>query len=77
MFLRPLIALTLLAAGLAAQDPAAAAPPTAAPQANGYTLDPGTKVPLNLINSISTKHSQEGDRVYLETVFPVVALTTS
>ena len=30
----------------------------------------GTKVPLSLINSVSTKHSAEGDRVYLETVFP-------
>jgi type IV secretion system protein VirB10 len=73
MFLRPLVALTLLAGGLAAQDPRAAAPPTVAPNADGYTLDPGTKVPLNLINSISTKHSQQGDRVYLETAFPVLA----
>jgi type IV secretion system protein VirB10 len=68
-----LIALAVLAAGLAAQDPTVAAPPTVAPQAAGYTLDPGTKVPLNLINSISTKHSLEGDRVYLETAFPVLA----
>ena len=29
-------------------------------------------MPLSLINSISTKHSAEGDRVYLETVFPVL-----
>ena len=33
---------------------------------------PGTKIPLGLINSVSTKHSQVGDRVYLETVFPVM-----
>jgi len=32
----------------------------------------GTKVPLSLINSISTKHSAEGDSVYLETAYPVV-----
>ena len=38
-----------------------------------YTVDPGTKIPLNLINSISTKNAAEGDRVYLETVFPVVS----
>jgi type IV secretion system protein VirB10 len=38
-----------------------------------YVIDAGTKVPLALINSISTKHSAEGDRVYLETVFPVMA----
>jgi hypothetical protein len=30
-------------------------------------------VPLSLINSISTKHSAQGDRVYLETSFPVLA----
>ena len=32
----------------------------------------GTQVPLSLINCISTKHSAEGDRVYLETVFPML-----
>ena len=32
----------------------------------------GTKVPLALVNSLSTKHSGEGDRVYLQTTFPVV-----
>jgi len=37
-----------------------------------FVVDPGTKVPLNLINSVSTKHSAEGDRVYLETVFPIL-----
>jgi len=41
--------------------------------ASGYTLDAGTKVPLSLINSISTKSSLQGDRVYLETAFPVLA----
>ena len=40
--------------------------------AGGYVVDSGTKVPLALINSISTKHSAEGDRVYLETVFPIM-----
>jgi len=37
-----------------------------------YTLEPGTRIPLSLINSISTKHSAEGDRIYLETVFPIL-----
>ena len=36
------------------------------------TVGSGTKVPLSLINSISTKHSAEGDSVYLETAYPVV-----
>jgi hypothetical protein len=45
----------------------------AAPKPAQYTIESGTKVPLSLINSISTRHSVEGDRVYLETVFPLLA----
>ena len=41
-------------------------------KANQYTVDSGTRVPLSLINSVSTKHAAEGDRVYLETVFPIL-----
>jgi hypothetical protein len=37
-----------------------------------YTVQPGTHLALGLINSVSTKHSAPGDRVYLETVFPIV-----
>jgi len=37
-----------------------------------YTVAPGTKIPLSMINSISTKHAAEGDRIYLETVFPIL-----
>lgn len=37
-----------------------------------YRVEPGTRIPLNLINTISTKSAAEGDRVYLETAFPVV-----
>jgi type IV secretion system protein VirB10 len=55
----------VLAAGVAAAQPAA-------PANAEYTVAPGTKVPLSLINSISTKHSVEGDRVYLETAFPIL-----
>ncbi|MCL4851995.1 MAG: hypothetical protein KJZ78_11530 [Bryobacteraceae bacterium] len=40
--------------------------------AGEYVVEPGTRVPLNLINSISTKHAAEGDRVYLETAFPIL-----
>lgn len=32
----------------------------------------GTRVPLVMINSISSKHSRPGDRVYLESVYPVL-----
>jgi type IV secretion system protein VirB10 len=37
-----------------------------------FTVQPGTKIPLSMINSVSTKHAAEGDRVYLETVFPIL-----
>ena len=45
--------------------------PDAAKSAD-FQVEPGTKVPLALINSLSTKHAAEGDRVYLETVFPIM-----
>jgi type IV secretion system protein VirB10 len=37
-----------------------------------YDVDTGTRVPLSMINSVSTKHAVPGERVYLETVFPIV-----
>lgn len=43
------------------------------PKPGEYLIEPGTKIPLSLINSVSTKHSAEGDRVYLETVFPIMS----
>jgi hypothetical protein len=45
----------------------------AEPAPGEIVIPPGTRIPLSLINSISTKNSAEGDRVYLETVFPVLA----
>jgi hypothetical protein len=44
----------------------------AAETPTAYTVQAGTHVPLGLINSVSTKHSAAGDRIYLETVFPIV-----
>jgi hypothetical protein len=41
-------------------------------QSKGYTVAPGTHIALGMINSVSTKHSSPGDRIYLETVFPIV-----
>lgn len=41
-------------------------------KAGEFVIEPGTRVPLALINSVSTKHSAEGDRIYLETVFPIM-----
>jgi len=72
---RPLITIGLVAAGLwaqAPQDRPEPDQPAAGEPKAGYTLAEGTRVPLSLINSVSTRHSAEGDRVYLETVFPVL-----
>ncbi|MGI8741083.1 MAG: hypothetical protein ACR2NN_00655 [Bryobacteraceae bacterium] len=33
----------------------------------------GTRIPLSMINSVSTKTAGEGERIYLETVFPILA----
>ncbi|HVX65134.1 MAG TPA: hypothetical protein VHA11_00955, partial [Bryobacteraceae bacterium] len=44
--------------------------PPAAPAS--YAVPAGTSIPLTLINSVSTKQSAEGDRIYLSTAFPVV-----
>jgi hypothetical protein len=37
------------------------------------TIPTGTRVLLELIGEVSTKHAREGDRVYLRTVVPVAA----
>ena len=37
-----------------------------------YTIDTGTRIPLALISSVSSKSSSPGDRIYLETAFPIV-----
>jgi type IV secretion system protein VirB10 len=43
-----------------------------AAQSKVFELQPGTKVPLQMINSISTKSAVVGEHVYLETVFPIL-----
>lgn len=65
---------------LSAQEPAAPKQdtpqaPDAGKQASAqqYTVPSGTRVPLSMINSISTKTATEGERIYLETVFPILA----
>ena len=45
---------------------------TAQPQPKTYTVPAGTKVLLQLRNSINTKSAQPGDGVYLSSTFPVV-----
>ena len=46
--------------------------PSAEPAPKAFQVEQGTRVPLTLINSISSKHAAEGDRVYLESVFPIL-----
>jgi type IV secretion system protein VirB10 len=41
--------------------------------ADAVQVDSGTHILLNMINSVSTKQAVVGDRIYLETAFPVIA----
>ena len=50
------------------QRPAGEAPPP-----SPYRVDAGTHILLSMINSVSTKQASVGDRIYLETAFPVLA----
>ena len=38
-----------------------------------YQIDSGTHILLSMINSVSTKAALPGDRIYLETAFPVLS----
>src|SRR5438270_8643625 len=49
--------------GLKARPPA----PVTAP----YTVPSGTRILMSMSNTVSTKAAQPGDRIYLETAFPV------
>lgn len=41
--------------------------------AGAYQISAGTHVLLSMINSVSTKQAAVGDRIYLETAFPVLS----
>ena len=47
--------------------------PAPAPEQADFLVARGTKLPLRLINSVDTKHSAPGDRVYLQTVYPILS----
>src|SRR5580658_7375042 len=70
-------ALPLLLAGalsLAAQqaDDAVATPAPPSPEPKTFQVETSTRIPLSMINSVSTKNAQPGDQVYLETEFPIL-----
>ncbi len=58
--------------GAPAKDPAQELQKDTKTEPKAYLVEPGTHIPLSLINSVSTKNSVPGDRVYLETVFPIL-----
>lgn len=53
--------------------PGKLAPPPAAPAPDQYPVEAGTRIPLVLLNSVSSKQSADGDRIYLRTAFPVLS----
>lgn len=56
----------------AEQQPESGLQRTEAATPGDYVVDRGSKIPLNLMNTLSSKQAAEGDRVYLETMFPVL-----
>ncbi|MEQ1886048.1 MAG: hypothetical protein ABL967_13370 [Bryobacteraceae bacterium] len=70
---KPLIAALLLVSfALMAQDPEPSQDGPSRSSARNYLVDVGTRIPLALINSVSTRSAVPGDRVYLESVFPIL-----
>ena len=69
MFLRGILIALAACLVMGAQEPV----PVNSPAADQFLIPPGTKVPLSMINSVSTKTASEGERIYLETVFPILA----
>ena len=68
------LAMAAMAGALAAQDAipvSTDAKPAAEPDHKTFLIETGTRIPLSMVNSVSTKTTGEGDRVYLETSFPI------
>jgi type IV secretion system protein VirB10 len=68
MLMRTLAAMIGVAATLPAQQ---ASPVETTVAAKTYLVETGTRIPLSMVNSVSTKNTSAGDRVYLETTFPI------
>jgi hypothetical protein len=67
------IVLSTLAFGQTVPSPPPVTSNAAAAAPIGLAIPAGTKVPVALKHAISTKTTREGDAVYAETTFPVVA----
>src|SRR5258708_2626383 len=67
-----LIVLASLLAAAQQPAPALQAPLQPVVAADGVTVPSGTRLPLQLINRISTKNAHEGDQVYLTSAYPIV-----
>jgi hypothetical protein len=67
------LALTILCTlpVVSAQDTGLKQRKPAPPATNTVQVDTGTHLLLSMINSVSTKQSQIGDKIYLETAFPI------
>ena len=57
---------------LLAQENAPALRTSDLPSPGAIEVASGTKVPLTLLNTLSSKQTAEGDRVYLETLYPIL-----
>ncbi|MFN0170906.1 MAG: hypothetical protein ACKV22_31195 [Bryobacteraceae bacterium] len=57
---------------LSTRPPAEGPAPSPAPAERAYLIPAGTKIPLRLLSTVSSRHSSDGDRVHLETSFPVM-----
>lgn len=75
--MRPLHAVLCVVLGTcsaaAAQDGLKQRQTPVEPAATGVQVSAGTHILLTMINSVSTKQAMIGDRIYLETAFPVLA----
>jgi len=71
--MRFLISVFLLTTFAAGQATSANPSSSASADSQELTIPAGTKVPIALKHAISTKQTRDGDAVYAETTFPVVA----
>jgi hypothetical protein len=71
MFTRVILVGCAIASMAFAQDASPADAP-AKPASKSFQVETGTHIPLSMINSVSTKNSAVGERVYLETIFPIL-----